>query len=222
VEPLCSLLWSCKLSGPVSSVAWSPSNCIAACFRAPGYVRGNYGYSVQVWDSIFHTRTVFKRKQCGSNNGLSFPSDDLVVCSVSSMARANLYVYNVPKSKVTTYRLPGGVCGLTALSSEIVVVSCSGSYIDDMLYVYKVQSSQLQLLGTLSHRVCVSLASCVYPDKDAGCYMLASTDGGGRGVCISVIGRFNRHWEQKVKKIVLSGNILPFCRDVHKIIFKYL
>jgi len=99
------------------------------------------------------------------------------------------------------------------LSSEIVCIS--GYY--NMLRVYKVHGCQLHLLATLPNKGGMYMASCVH---HAG-YVLASAPA-HRDIRISVTSRFNRDWVQKVVKIVLNSTVLPFCRDVHKIIFRYL
>jgi len=207
-EPLCSPRWSCKLSNSIGAVAWSPSNRIACSFLI-----GHSG-TVQVWDSDFHP--IFQHKQHGAlrfNFGLSFVSDDLLLCS--SYASKTLYSYNIPNSEVTAYPFPDFVFGVTSLTSEIVCASCE----DNVLRVYKVHGTKLRLLATLPHEGSVNLVSCVYPFKDAG-YMLVSSS---QSTCfhVSVTSRFNIYWVREVMKIVLNSKILPFCRDVHKIIFKY-
>ena len=210
MEPLCSLRWSCEFGAHTEfySVAWSPSNHIAAVFGA------SRAYTVQVWDSDFHT--LFQHKQNGvvwCDSALSFASDDVLISSGGKSK--NLYLYNIPKSKATTYPCPDTVLAVTSLSSEIVCASCY----DNMLRVYKVHGSQLQLLATLPHTACFSLASCLYPYKDTG-YVLAFSDLCSHNIHISVTSRFS-YWVEDVTKIVLSSEILPFCRDVINM-FKYL
>jgi len=126
-------------------------------------------------------------------------------------------VCDILKSKVEAYPYPKPVKAVTALSSEIVCVACR----DDMLRVYKVHERQLRLLATLPHQGGCSLANCVYRCRDAG-YVLASADWSSNDLRISVTSRFNRYWLQEMTKIMFTSKILPFCRDVHKIIFKYL
>jgi len=215
VEPLCCLRWRCKLAGRICSVAWSPCNRIAASFKE---VKPRL-YAVAVWDSTFHI--MFKRKQkcvLNGNHGLSFASDDLLLCS--SGTANNLCLYNIPTATVTAYayRYPKMVRAVTALSAEIICTSC----VDNKLRVYKLhgRNNQLRLLATLPYQWCTSLASCVYPHNDAG-YVLASTDC-TLDVRISVTSRFNRYWVRAVTYIMLNSKILPFCRDVQKIVFKYL
>jgi len=215
VEPLCSVRWRCKLPGDICSVAWSPSNRIAASFRIRSHTDTLFG--VQVWDSTFHT--LFKHHDQGGalaeNCGLSFPSDELLICS--GYLSQKFYSYNIPKSKVTVYACDSFVWAVTALSSEIVCISYTG----EMLRVYKIHGCQLQLLATLPFGRCTSLSSCAYPYNNAG-YILASAHYNMVNVHISVTSRFNRYWVQEVTKIILDSDVLPFCVDVHKIILKYV
>jgi len=215
VEPLCSLRWHYKFPGffvRICSVAWSPSNHIACSFYSP-----RSGAAIRVWDSTFHT--LFEHKQSSlqrGNYGLSFAWDDLLLCA--GYDANTLYTYNISKSKVTTYRCAASVWAVTALSSEFVCVSCE----DDMLRIYKVMPGcQLRFLTSLPCERFYSLASCVYPYKKDGGYVLASANF-AKDVHISVTSRFNWYWTQEVTKITLNSKILPFCRDVHKIIMRYL
>jgi len=217
VEPLCSLLWYCELPGSIGSVAWSPSNHIAASF----HLAAAGGGAVRVWDSAFHT--LFEHKQRDivvGNYGLLFASDDLLICAGNDSN--NLYSYNISKSEVATYRCTATVSAITALSDEIVCVACD----DNMLRIYSRNNSvscrHLRLLAALP---CItiapsSLASCMHACYDAG-YVLAF-GGFDKDVHISVTRRFNCYWVQKVMKIILNSKILPFCRDVDKIILRYL
>jgi len=91
-EPRLSLRSSVQVSGQIFSVAWSPSNQIAATFRSTISRDANY---VQVWDSSF--RTLFKFPQeniVWRNNGLVFASNNLL-CSSGGYAQA-LYWYHLP------------------------------------------------------------------------------------------------------------------------------
>jgi len=206
------LLWSCKLATRICSVAWSPSNHFACFFQA----RSGY-YFVQVWDSsTFHTR--FKHKQDNAfycNYSLSFASDDLLLCSGGTSR--NLYAYNIAKNKVTAYSYYSGIRAIMSLSSELVCTSC----LDGMLRVYELHGTELRLLATLPYEWCSSLVSCLCPSKDTG-YVLASAHWSSMDVRISVTSRFNLYWVREVTKIMLNSKVLPFCRDVHKIIWRYL
>jgi len=176
----------------------------------------------------FHTifkHTPLNRSFTG-NSGMSFASDDLLICS--GYQSNKFYSYNISKSKVTVYPYPDIVGAVISLSSEFVSVSCA----DDMIRVYKVYDNQLRLLATLphkrgySHKICYSLrcysmCSCLYPYNDAG-YVLACSDDPSPNLFINVTSRFNRYWVQEVAKRILNSKILPFCRDVHKIIWQYL
>jgi len=210
-EPLCSLRWCCNVGRRIYSVAWSPSNRIAASFCMKS---GRCG--VQVWDSSFHT--LFRCKQenvFADNYGMSFPTDELLLCSGGYAKR--VYAYNIPKSKVTAYPYPDDVRAVSSLSCEIVCVSCA----DNMLRMYDVYANQLRLLATLPCNCYRSLASCVYPCTDSG-YVFASEDIFSPQLLVSITSRFNGYWTKKMTKIVFNSKILPFCRDVDKIILRYL
>jgi len=208
VEPLCSLLWSCKLAQAIYGIGWSPSNHLAAMY---GY------FQVRVWDTAFHT--VFQHKLMNGTCYDGFASDDLLLCSGGESGI--LYSCNIPNSKVTAHKYKNGkeVRAVTALSSEIVCVSYQG----DTVGVYKVHGNEMRLLATLPLTESGFLASCVCPYKDSG-YVLASADwnSDSNDVFISVTSRFNRYWVQEVTKIVLNSTILPFCTDVDNIILQYL
>jgi len=218
VEPLCSLRWRCKLPGAVYLVAWSPSNFIAALFD----VRTG-GCAVKVWDSTFHA--LFEHKHIYAlcyNNGLSFASDYLLVCSGRTSKYLCAYDISKSKVKVTAYpykvnRYPYMVAAVTALSYDIVCETCD----DYMIRIYQVQETQLRLLATLPHECGNYLSGCVYPCTDAG-YVLASTKFSDKDVYIEVTCRFNQYWMKEVTNILFNTASLPFCRDVHKLILKYL
>jgi len=222
VKPPCSLRWICHLPGGIYSVAWSPSSSrIAASFHTSS-AAGMCG--VQVWDSTF--RTLFKHLgQHGAycnNFGMSFASDDLLICSGYTSRR--MYAYNIQTSKGAIYPHSDDVFAvMSSLSLQIVCASCC----DGTMRIYEVlhNESALRLLETLYHRNCTSLVSYWYPYKDVG-YVCASVGRSMRQVRIRVTNRFNQYWVQKVTKVLFNSNtgsaILPFCRDVHKIILKYL
>lgn len=213
VEPVCELLWSCKCAGDIYSVAWSPSNYIAVAFDD----REHDTWVVAVWDSTFHSLFQYKQDRVRlGNQGLSFVSDVLLLCAGSRSK--NLCAYNVPECKVTAYRYPNSVRSVMMLSSEIVCVSCG----DDKLRVCKVNGTELRLLVTLPFKQSTCMASCVYPFNGGG-YVIASA-------CrfiqistrISLASKFNRYCVQEVEKLMYHSMVLPFCRDVHKIILQYL
>jgi len=216
-EPLCALRWSYQLTGygVIYSVAWSPSNRIAACFNAPVA----WGVRVQVWDSTFHSIALFEHMQdhdLSSTYGMGFASDDLLVCSGGRLK--TLFWYNIAKSKVTEYPFSHNVRAVTVLSSEFVCVSC----VDNMLRVYAVHDDELRLLASLPHKnKSYVLGSCLYPYNNAGFVLASANFAASRDVCISVTSRFNNPWVQEVTKIMLNSSILPFCTDVNKIILKY-
>jgi len=214
VEPQYSLLWRCKLAGPIYSVAWSPSNHFAASFYSRGFFSSSAG--VHVWNSNFNA--VFQHKQDSvlwGNYGLSYITDDLLLCS--GWQSNNAYLYNIPKRKVVSYMYPMAVRAVTALNSEFVCTSCC----DDVIRVYKLHGHRLRLLATLPHRRCMSLASCLCLYEDAG-YVIASADWENTDLRIDITSRLNRYWIREVTKIIINCKILPFCRNVYKIIFKYL
>jgi len=140
-----------------------------------------------------------------------------------------LYCFNpnnnnnsIPESKVTTYPCHR-VGAVTVLSSDILCVSCA----DDKLRVYEVYGTELRLLVTWPVQLWnFGLVGCLY---HAG-YVIASlgplTSKYGpyvrKYVRISVASRFNHDWVLEVTKIMFNSSILPFCRDVCKIILKYL
>ena len=135
VEPLCSLRWSCKVTGWFWSVAWSPTNRIAAVFLSGD------AYAVRVWDSAFHV--LLEHRQDGaldSNNGIVFASDDLLLCS--GQEAHTLYLYNIHESKITTC-LSHPVHAVAILSSELVCASGD----DDMLRVYNVNGESTSIVG---------------------------------------------------------------------------
>jgi len=210
VEPLFSLLWSCKLAqATIYGIAWSPSNHLAAMYS---------DFQVRVWDTAF--QTVFQTKLINAScYGLVFASDDVLLCSGGESGI--LYSCNIPNSTVTAhkYKIGKAVRAVTALSSEIVCVS----YNDDTVGVYEVHGTEIRLLATLPLTESGFLASCMCPYG----YVLASADwnswnSDSNDVFISVTSRFNRYWVQEVTKIVLNSTILPFCTDVDKIILQYL
>jgi len=212
VEPLWSLVWSCKVSNHIISVAWSPSNLIAASF----YSRDDDGFRVRVWDSTFHPLFEHKHVDPFLCKGMLFASDDILLCVGGRQATDSLHSYNIRTSKVITYHQHRSNFGL---SSEIVCTP----YIDQPpTLVYKLCGSQLRVLATLSHTTdwtCPALASCMY---SAG-FVLASASIWSKDVHISWTSRLNAAWVLEVTKMLLfTARILPFCTDVHKIIFKYL
>jgi len=222
VEPLFKLRWSCHLAltHGIYGFAWSPSNHLAAMYD---------GLKVRVWDTAFQTifqHTLIKGGYYyGGSYCLGFASDDLLVCSGGEYASGTLFSCDIPNSTVTAHKYKNGkpVRTVTALSSDIVCVSCKG----DTLRVYKVRGTELRLLATLPFNTSHFLANCVCLYKDSG-YVLASADWRGgnnyhrNDVFISVTSRFNRYWVQEATKIVLNSTILPFCTDVDKIILQYL
>jgi len=193
-EPLFSLLWSVKLSGDICSVAWSPSNRLAALFA----VSVN-SLIVQVWDVSF--QSLFKHTQTGAVLGiqtLAFVSNDLLI--FSGGFSKTLYRYHMmSKSKVTnvlmeTIALPfckdvlhiivrylplethikvdsyvRSVGAVTAFSSQVVGLSC----FDSILRVYTVCGNEKRLLASLSHEYCGDLV-CVYPGGSETGLVLAS------------------------------------------------
>jgi len=94
VEPLCSLCWSCKLPGDIISIAWSPSsNRIAVSFlsvwvdRTVGRVAASFGAgrrfvnTLRVWEDFRIVLEETQHNACSYDQGLSFVSDDLLLCS---------------------------------------------------------------------------------------------------------------------------------------------
>jgi len=227
VEPLCSLLWSCKLSGRVCTVAWSPSNHrIAACF-GDDMSCGRDDYVVRTWNwtdivklnvkSVnAEPRITYKLR---GNYVVVFASDDLLLCTTNQSR--NLLLYNICTSKVTTYQYPRPslIATVTALSSELVCVTTS----DDMLRMYRVHGSELQLFATFPYGWSGDLVSSLCPYGDAG-YMLASwtvkRTSWNTDVHISVTSKLS-YWFPALTKMMFKSTILPFCKDVYKIILKY-
>jgi len=208
-DPLYSLRWSCQLGAEIVLVACSPSNNIAAAFCKVKY----HHLIVQVWDSTFHTLFEHKERSVFYLRGMSFASDDLLV----GCALKYLYLYNISESKATVHTCPDYIPSRIATICPEIVCTSSG---DEMLRVYKVHGNELRLLATCPHEMYRSLASCVYPYNDAG-YILVSALHSSGDVHISVASRFD-HWVREVAKILFNTKILPFCRDVDKIILKYL
>jgi len=127
-----------------------------------------------------------------------------------------MYVYacHIPTSNVKSYSFPGLLIAVTVLDTEIVCVTNH-----DTVSVYLVHECHLQLLATAPLKSFYDLASCLYTLNESG-FLLASHD--GEKVHISVTSKFNRYWVEEVKEIVYNSRILPFCRDVHNIVFQYL
>jgi len=116
VKPPFYLRWMSLLPGGIYSVAWSPSsNRIAASFHTTACM-----CAVQVWDSSTF-RTLFKHSQNGAfvnNYGMSFASEDLLICS--GYISQNMYTYNIQTSKVTTYPYHDEVCTTKHFTSIVI------------------------------------------------------------------------------------------------------
>jgi len=181
-EPLLSLRWSFMVSGAIWSLAWSPSNRLAASFTS-----GN-SYAVQVWDSSFQTLFTLQQEEVlNGQQGLVFASNDLLM---SSGGRSNsVYWYHMSKPKVmsvfvekdmlpfcrdvmkiiitylpfdthiTHHTHPDYVGTVTALNSRLMLSSCY----DGMLRVWKVHGIYSPvILASLPHHYNIhNKASCM-------------------------------------------------------------
>jgi len=208
-EPLLSLRWSFMVSGSIWSLAWSPSNRLAAYFRS-----GN-SYAVQVWDSSF--QPLFTLQQEGAfhgNHGLVFASNDLLMSS--GRRSKNVYWYHMCKPKVmsvfmekdmlpfcrdvmkiiiaylpfvthvTHHTHPDSVGTVTAVNSQLAVSSCK----DGMLRLYQVHGNgnKPHVIASLSHYYAEQMASCVYRcTGEETSFVVVSKRFGISNVCIHVI-----------------------------------
>jgi len=172
-EPLFSLRWKFKGQGngrvTVESVAFSPSNRIAASFRFRQNVQINFvtehsakycSFMVQVWDSSF--RTLFKYEPKRVNLKLTFASNEVLV----ACGHGTVVWYNVSNSysEVKYSDYPTTALAVAKLHGGFVAVSYSA----DELHVYKVDGNQVYLLRRFPLGVCKCLASLLHSGIDAG------------------------------------------------------
>jgi len=199
-EPLLSLRWSVNTSGFVRSLAFSPSNRLAASFRSD---------TVQVWDSSF--QTIFKHQQERALWGsIVFASNDLLLSSCERSHKMYCYHMSKPKvmsvfmnvfpfcrdvmnivitylpvvTRITHHVLPNEVGAVTSLNSTLAVSSCA----DNWLRIYEDDGKQSRLLGRVSLTHAEFMSACVYPfaGKETG-FVIASSYFGDSQVYVTII-----------------------------------
>jgi len=205
-EPAFSVCWSFKAPNDIDSVAWSPSNRIAA-----GYRLSSYAYAVRIWDSSFKTIFIHKQKDLFFGNYcLAFPSDNLLISSGGTENKLYCCHMSTPKvmntlsvlpfcrdvlkiviaylplvTRVTHIRYPSVIGAVKAFSSQIMASTCS----DNVLRVHKLHKNQLFLMARLPYPElqCQCLASCPYPGTDIGFVIAYSNVGSRTDVRIATI-----------------------------------
>lgn len=248
MAPWCSLRWKCNVHGPIYSVAWSPSSHrIAASFgngkrhvvqvwdarTLAMHVIGKAVIPDHFGTRLFNLHRCYSARINGmfvrgaavmggmiGNLGVSFPSNDFVLCCGSlELSVSNcLYSFNIPKSTVTSYQSYSckamiSAQGIIALNSKIVCASYDlWGKRRSRVSVYKLEGTNLRELAALPCVAGSLLAGCMLP-YDNNRFVLACSGAGF--VSIHVSGS-NKLTSDSIFRI------LPFCTDVQKIIFKYL
>jgi len=178
-----ALRWSFKASSNIYSIAWSPSNCIAASF----YSHTDAACVVQVWDSSF--RPLFRQSHRNSMvgyYGLAFIANDLLLSSdwnsktlywlMSRHKLMSLIGKVVPFCRdviqmilkflplIRSDPYPKATGAVLALNSQLVAASCR----DASLRIYRLRNDLPHLLASFSHKYCEMLASCAYAGHGHG------------------------------------------------------
>jgi len=126
-EPLYALRWSFKASGQIVSVAWSPSNRIAAAFEADMLV------AVRVWDSSFQPLFKFRKNRCFYGNcAVVFASNNLLMWS--GHASNKVYWYHMSKPKVMNVFTDTNVLPFCRDVLKIIITTCHSSDIAHIIH----------------------------------------------------------------------------------------